>query len=648
MEEPLSSRSESDHGSRFLAAVTGSRNSEYLIRWTDAAARRQGAAWTALHVHDPERDEDPAGLERNLALARKLGAEILSAADRDVAACIVRHARVKGAGTLVIGKAEEADRSFLGRRSVMEEILRESGDLDVVILRGETPVPPARRPLRIRDGSGPLRGIPVALVALSSITLLGHLAQPVLGYRSVSILYLLANMILPFVCGRVTVLAGAALSALLWNFLFIPPRLTFSIASLEDLLMFAAYFLAAFAGGLLTSRLKEKESALSLRERRMAFLYGFTRAVSRERGIAGIAALASDYLERHLRVKASVFLRGPDGTLETGSPVRGGPAPGFDPAAAVRCFGAGACVADACGADARTADEPGRLYIPLGSQDEVLGVLFVEGPGERVLGGENRELLSALAGNLALALERELLAEENERNKMAGESARLSRILLNHVSHELRTPLTTITGSASALQAGAAEDPALRRELLSETMIAAGKLNRIVEDLLAMSRLEAGRLVVRPETVYVGELLGAAREGLEIDLGGRTVALEESARDAEIFADPVLLVQVFRNILRNFAAYTPPGSTLRIGADSAPGTAVVRFSDDGPGVSERELPLLFDTFFRGSRGTARPGCGLGLSICRGIVEAHGGSVRAARSDRGGLRIELRLPRKEEP
>lgn len=639
MEEPLSSRSESGHGGHFLVAVTGSGNSEYLIRWTDSAARRQGAAWTALHVHDPDRDEDPTGLERNLTLARRLGAEVLSDVDRDVAACIVRHARVKDAGTLVMGKAEEADRSFLGRRSVMEDILRESGDLDVVILRGKSPVPPSRRPLKIRDGSGPMRGVPTALAALASITLLGHLAQPALGYRSVSILYLLANMTLPFVCGRVTVLASAALSALLWNFLFIPPRLTFSIASLEDLLMFAAYFLAAFVGGLLTSRLKEKESALSLRERRMAFLYGFTRAVSRERGIEGPARLASDYLERHMRVKAAVFLRGPDGVLDTGSPVPGVPeaAPCFDPAAAARCFQANVCIAE----------DPERLYIPLGSQDRVLGVLCVAGREERTLGGENREILSALAGNLALALERELLAEENERNKMAGESARLSRILLNHVSHELRTPLTTITGSVSALQSGAAEDPTLSRELLSETMIAAGKLNRIVEDLLAMSRLEAGRLAVRPETAYVGELIGAAREGLEPDLGGRAVALEESARDAEITADPALMVQVFRNILRNFTAYTPPGSTLRVGSESVPGETVVRFSDDGPGVSDRELPHLFDTFFRGSRTGARPGCGLGLSICRGIVETHGGSVRAARSGRGGLMIELRLPRKEE-
>ncbi len=640
MEETLEGRPEGGRGGHFLVAVTGSGNSEYLIRWTEAEARRRGATWTALHVHDPDRDEDPAGVEENLALARRLGADILSAVDREVAECIVRHARIKDASALVIGKAEESDRSFLGRRSVMEDVLRESGDLDLVILRGTTPVPPSRRPLKIRDASGPLRGIPAALGALAAITLLGHLAQPALGYRSVSILYLLAIITLPFACGRVTVLASAALSALLWNYLFIPPRLTFSIASLEDLLMFAAFFLAAFVGGLLTSRLKEKESALSLRERRMAFLYGFTRAVSRERGIEALARLASDYLERHLRVEASVFLWGPEGNLDVSGPSPAGrdPAPGFDPDAATRCFRTGRCVPEG----------DHRLYVPLGSQDAVLGVLYVTGREERSLRGENREVLSALAGNLALALEREILAEENERNKMAGESARLSKILLNHVSHELRTPLTTITGSVSALQAGAAEDPGVRGELLSETMIAAGKLNLIVEDLLAMSRLEAGRLAPRPEPAYVGELVGAAREGLEADLGGRSLVLEESARDAEITADPVLLVQVIRNILRNFTSYTPPGSVLRVECEPLPEKIVVRFSDDGPGVPGRELPLLFDTFFRGSRASARPGCGLGLSICRGIVEAHGGSVRADRSDRGGLLLELSLPRRGEP
>ena len=211
MDEGLESRPDTGHGGHFLVAVTGSGNSEYLIRWTESAARRQGATWTALHVHDPDRPEDSANLERNLSLAKRLGAEILSVVDREVAACIVRHARIKESTALVIGKAEEGEGSFLGRRSVMEGILKESGDLDVMILRGKSPVRPTRRPLRIRGGAGSFRGIPYALAALSAVTAVGHLAQPALGYRAVSILYLLAIITLPFACGRLTVIGSAAL-----------------------------------------------------------------------------------------------------------------------------------------------------------------------------------------------------------------------------------------------------------------------------------------------------------------------------------------------------------------------------------------------------------------------------------------------------
>jgi two-component system sensor histidine kinase KdpD len=433
---------------------------------------------------------------------------------------------------------------------------------------------------------------------------------------------------------------SAICSALLWNFLFIPPKLTFSIASLEDVLMFLAFFLAAFVGGFLTSRLKEKELALSLRERRMAFLYGFTRSISSVRGIREVADFTRDYLGDHLGLHSVVCLRNDAGELDT-SPVSGSEsesvsASGFQAGNAILCLETKACVDD--GDD--------RLYFPLGSQESMLGVLYVTGKGERTIRGESREILATLAGNMALALERELLAAENERNKMAGESARLSRILLNHVSHELRTPLTTIKGSVSGLLDGTtAEDPGLREALLSETLIAANKLNVLVEDLLAMSRLESGRMSPHLELAYVSELIGAAQPALGAELAGRTILLEESARDSEIDMDPALMTQVFRNLLRNFATYTFPGSVLRVGVAYVPGFMEVWFSDDGPGVPDAELPLIFDTFYRGSGSAARQGCGLGLSICRGITEVHGGSIEAHRSVEGGLLITIRLPRK---
>jgi two-component system sensor histidine kinase KdpD len=640
--ESRSSR-ESPKGNHFVAAVTGSGNSEYLIRWTASAARSFGTTWKALHVRTPDETSGSPDLERNLALARDLGAETLTLTDSEVASCLVRYARITGAAAIVIGKSGEENLPFLGRKSVTAEVIRKSEDLDVVILRGKNPVPVRYRRPGTRGKTGTWRGIPAAAAALAAVTAVGLLALPAIGYRSISILYLLTIIALPFACGRAVVFGCAALSALLWNFLFIPPRMTFSIGSLEDILMFLAFFCAAFVGGFLTSRLKEKETALSLRERRMAFLYGFTRTFSRVRGIEEAVRFVEDYLSAHLGVRSVLALRNEEGNRESvllsGRGAPEDPVPGFDPMTARRCFDTNQAITDG----------DRRLYLPLESQESVLGILYVNCREGRSLQGENRELLSAIAGNIALALERECLSAENDRNKMAGETARLSRILINHVSHELRTPLTTIKGAVSGLLEGnAAEDPVLRSALLAETMTASNKLNEIVEDLLAMSRLEAGKLSLRPEATFVNELIGAAIDGLGEDPSSHPITLSETAKDSEIEADPVLMAQVFRNILRNFASYTPVGSTLKVDVSEESGRAIMLFDDDGPGVPDRELPLLFDTFYRGTHSTPGQGCGLGLSICRGIVEAHGGSIEAGRSPRGGLRLTIRLPRRKTP
>lgn len=648
MDENSSTRSVTGPADHYIVAVSGSRNSDYLIRWTGAMARRLNIPWTALHVRGAGLEVDPLSLERNLDLARSLGAEVLSVPDEDVPAAIVRYARIKKASTLVIGKTEAGTVPLIGRRSVMESVLKESGELDLIVLRGKNPVPIRQPGLKFRSWFSSSKGIPVALLVLAAVTLFGLAAMPALGYRGISILYLLAIISLPFACGRVVVIGAAATSALLWNFLFIPPRFTFSIGSLEDVLMFLAFFLVAFVGGFLTSRLKEKEAALSLRERRMALLYGFSRILSKVRGLGQIGKTGSMYVTEHLGVGIYIFLKDETGKLDLLHPLRSDDdnesQPEVDEGLVLRCF-----------SENQTLQEGDyKLYLPLGAPDASLGVLFVSGMGTKSISGEGRELLATLGGNLALALEREILSEENEKHKLAEESARLSRVLLNHVSHELRTPLTTIKGAASGLlDDDAADDPQLRKALLSETLIAADKLNSLVEDLLSMSRLETGALRPRLEKTYMEELLGAAQASLGPVAGSRKIRIDPSCHDAELIVDQALMVQVFRNILRNFACYTPEGSSLSIeyrvdsGIDpqdqSSSGHATLRFTDDGPGVPPRELRTLFDTFYRGTNSAGRQGCGLGLSISRGIVEAHSGSIHAEAAVGGGLVLEIGLP-----
>ncbi|MFA6508521.1 MAG: universal stress protein, partial [Treponemataceae bacterium] len=215
-------QNEPGYGGHYLVAVSGSGNSEYLIRWTSAAAKRLNATWTALHVRSAASEADPLALEKNLELARSLGAEVLSIPDEDIAVSLIRYARIKKATSLVIGKAGDGAASFLTKRSVMENILRESGDIDLIVLRGKSPVPSRTRSLFFARLPSVFRGLPIALTAVSGVTTFGLLALPTLGYRSVSILYLLAVISLPFACSRASVFFGAALSVLAWDYLFIP------------------------------------------------------------------------------------------------------------------------------------------------------------------------------------------------------------------------------------------------------------------------------------------------------------------------------------------------------------------------------------------------------------------------------------------
>jgi len=395
-------------------------------------------------------------------------------------------------------------------------------------------------------------------------------------------------------------------------------------------------------GGFLTSRVKEKEAALELRERRTALLYGFTRALTRVRGVEEIAALGSAYIGEYLGADISLWLKDETGKLDLehilGS-ASGAPADGSSG------LPSGALAQSCLAANEVIEDGGGLLYLPLGAPDSVIGVIAVAGRDGKAFSGEGRELVSTLVGNIALALERELLAASNEAHKLVDESARLSRVLLNHVSHELRTPLTTIKGSISGLVDGSIDDePELRGALLAETLKAADTLNTLVENLLSMSRLETGSLRPHPEKTYVVELLGAAQASLASELAGRDLRLDPSCTDAEFEVDPVLMVQVFRNLMRNYAAYTPRESRLAIDVINGDDSLMLRFSDNGPGVPERELSSLFDTFYRGSNSSARQGCGLGLSICRGIVDAHGGSINASVAEGGGFMVSIELPR----
>ncbi len=631
---------------RILVAVSPSPNSEYLVRWTRRMAASLNARWTALHVDTgaPLRREDGEALQRILALARQLGAEVVSIPSEDVARAIVRYARIANVGQIIVGKSSAGGaRLVASRKSLTEQIVKESGNIDVLVVQRKSWTGPTKAGLVRRLRGATALHLAVAFLVILGVTGVNLLALPVIGYTSVSIIYLLLITGLAFVFGRSVAVAAPVLCALLWNFLFIPPRLTFSIHKLEDILMFVMFFVTAFTTGFLTSRLKANEKALAAREEKISLLYSFLQSLSEKQTIAAMAETSLAYISRFFGVEAVLHLREDDGGLSKRPLSLGGVRVSeAEYAAASWCFQRSAP------AGARTTTPVGAAYhyVPLTTPDSTVGVLGVHLRDGTSWAQEQEDLLLTLARNLSLSLERELLAQEKRKNMMVAESERLSRIILNTISHEMRTPLTAIKGSLTALMDGAtAGDPSARGELISEALVASDKLNLIVENLLSMSRLESGVLRLNRTRTDVDELLSAVLDSMRDELAAHPVDVvkEESLPDIQV--DFVLVMQVLANILHNAVSYTPVGTSIRIAVASGPGGLAIDICDTGPGVASGELPRLFEKFYRGSPATTR-GCGLGLAICKGIVEAHGGRITACAAPGGGLCIQLVLPAAE--
>jgi two-component system, OmpR family, sensor histidine kinase KdpD len=287
------------------------------------------------------------------------------------------------------------------------------------------------------------------------------------------------------------------------------------------------------------------------------------------------------------------------------------------------------------------------LFVPLVASRGVVGVLGMRPAAPDLFEDpDQRHLLETFANQIALAVERGLLADEAQSAQVGIESERLRNTLLSSVSHDLRTPLAAITGGTSALldHTTPLDEPA-RREVLLTMREEADRLNRLVQNLLEMTRLEAG-MQVRKEWHPIEEPIGAALAHFGARLKGRTVTTTIPPDLPLVPLDPVLIERVVANLVDNALKYTPPGSPIEISAGREGDGIVVEIVDRGPGLPSGDEGKVFDKFYRGIRSVT--GSGLGLAICRGLVEAHGGRIDAVNRPGGGAIFRFTLPVKESP
>jgi len=626
-------------GERLLVAVSPSPFSTRLIRWTRRMAYALDAPWIAVNIEStrPLRPEERRLLDENLDLARELNAEVIIAPGEDVATTLVRVAQQHNVSQIVIGKSRGNPLLELLRGgSLIDRLIRRSGQIDIYVVPAEPRT--ARR--RWRDWSLSLTSRPkeyaTAFLTVVAVTALGLATQSWTGYWSVSLFYLSAIVLLGLFLGQGPILAAAALSALTWDFLFIPPIFTFRFDRLEDGLMFGFFFVMALVTGRLTGRLRAQAGAERSREQRATALYQLIRAIAAARSRDEVVRGAGAQIQELFGSKVAVFTEGPADRLL------------LHPSATYATSERETSVAEwvfrnhkVAGKFTDTLPSSEGFYLPLIAGEVAVGVLGVKPPGEETLSASQRYLLEAFATQIALALDRERLRETEEAGRLARESDKLHRTLLDSVSHELKTPLAVIAGAAENLDLA---DGPPRGPLITEIRVAAARLQRLVNNLLDMTRLESGALRVRLDWTDLSDLVNAALNTARETCRDRAINVRLPAELPLVKLDFGLMEQALVNLIHNACHHTPPTAeiTISAGVAESAGEVWISVSDTGPGLPAELSSRIFDKFIRGQPDRAG-GLGLGLSIVRGFVEAHGGRVDGRNDPAGGARFTIFLP-----
>ena len=630
-------------GHRLMVAVSASPLSESLIRWTRRMADSLKCPWLAVHVEHSRALDDGAQsrLEKNLALARALGAEVMDTADADLARGLLRVARQNNISQLIIGKPAAGNLlEWLRAGTLLRRLMRESGDIDLQVVRAEKSGAPVRGNSWHWWSTPDWKQYGVAVGTLAVVGLLNALLAQVTGPRVPGFVFLLTVVLLALFLGRGPVLFAGAASALAWNYFFLPPKFTFIITSTEDGVLFGLYFVVAIVLGQLVARIRVQELAERQREERATALYHLMRELAQAGTRDEVVWQLVAEIHRVFQAGAAVVLPGknslaahPDSSLVLTEK---------ELHVAEWAF----LNRQAAGRFTDNLPGAGALHLPLATERSIVGVLSVAVP-EKTLPLARRDLLEAYARQAALVLDRVALRGAGEQSKLVAESERLSNVLLNSISHELRTPLAAITSAASTLAETKSTDADFDRKMVAEIQEASTRLNRLVGNLLDVTRLESGHVRPKLDWCDVGDLVQTTVRSLDRELAGRELKVEVAAKIPLARLDFTFMQQALSNLLLNAVAHTPAGTPILLQARHEAGWLLFHVADSGPGLPPELLPRIFDKFFRAPNAPAG-GSGLGLAIVKGFVEAHGGQISAANRPGGGASFTIKIPQTELP
>jgi two-component system sensor histidine kinase KdpD len=636
-----------------LTCVGPDAAAERVVRAAARLAGQLSTEWHAIYVETPGLQRlAPAKREKilaNLNLAQQLGATTAVIASAQIAESIIGYARKNNLSKLVIGR-DPIRRLWPWQRSSGQKLAELAPDIDLIEIgraensakestRESAPFPRAadpesserRKAKRVRYVWA---AISCVVVTLISVPLAEHFEN-----SNIVAIFILAVVLVGVRLGRGPAALAAVLNVCAFDFFFVPPRFSFAVSDVQYLLTFCIMLAVGLITGQLTAGLRFQARVASHREERAGSLYEFARDLSGAVQVEQVVKISDDSIQRAFRANAALLLPDASGRLiATMSNASAGLA--VEIGTAQWAFDRG----QPAGFGTDTLPGSEVLYIPLRAPTKARGVLAVKAHNRRLLRiPEQRQLLDTFAALIAIALERVHYVGVAQDALLKMESERLRNSLLAALSHDLRTPLTVLVGLAESLALTAPKLSNVQQETAQAIQDEARRMSTMVSNLLDMARIESGEVKLNLQWQPLEEVVGAALEAARGMLQRHSVVVQLPRDLPLVKIDAVLIERVLVNLFENVSKYTPPGSTVTLSAQVNGDELSVSVADNGPGLPAGREEAVFQKFTRGERESSTPGVGLGLSICRAIIESHQGKISAAQRRGGGAIFTFTLP-----
>jgi two-component system sensor histidine kinase KdpD len=635
-----------------LTCVGPDAAAERVVRAAARLAGQLNTEWHAIYVETPSLQRlAPAKREKilaNLNLAQQLGATTAVIASAEIAESIIAYARKHNLSKLVIGR-DPIRRLWPWQRASGQKLAMLAPDIDLIeIGRAENPakessresatLPPAvdlesRNRGKVKRLRYLWAAISCVVVTLISVPLAEHFDN-----SNIVAIFILAVVLVGVRLGRGPAAFAAVLNVCAFDFFFVPPRLSFAVSDVQYLLTFFIMLAVGLITGQLTAGLRFQARVASHREERAASLYEFARDLSGAVQVEQVVKISDESIQRTFRANAALLLPDAGGRLIATMLNAAGLA--VEIGTAQWAFDRG----QPAGFGTDTLPGSEVLYIPLRAPTKARGVLAVKAHNRRMLRiPEQRQLLDTFAALIAIALERVHYVGIAQDALLKMESERLRNSLLAALSHDLRTPLTVLVGLAESMALTVPKLSSVQQETAQAIQDEAHRMSTMVSNLLDMARIESGEVKLNLQWQSLEEVVGAALEAARGMLQRHSVVVQLPRDLPLVKFDAVLIERVLVNLLENVSKYTPPGSTVTLSAQVIGDQLSVSVADNGPGLPIGREEAVFQKFTRGERESSTPGVGLGLSICRAIIESHQGKITASSRPGGGATFTFTLP-----